>query len=51
MANFSLLYKFSPRFLYLAFLNIYHWLNIVNIIPHDDGSVEPKCYSVDFTSQ
>ena len=35
---------------YLAFLNIYRWLNIANITPHgpDDGSVEPKCYSVDF---
>ena len=43
-------YKLSPRFLYFAFLNIYRLLNIANIILHDpdDGSVEPKCYSVDF---
>ena len=33
-----------------AFLNIHRWLNITNITPHgpDDGSVEPKRYSVDF---
>ena len=44
-------YKFSPRFLYFAFLNIHRWLNIANITPHgpDDGSVEPKRYSVDFS--
>ena len=44
-----LLYKFSPRFLYFAFLNIHRWLKIVNITPRgpDDGSVEPKRYSVD----
>ena len=48
-ANFFLLYKFSPRFLYFAFLNIHRWLKIANITPHgpDDGSVEPKPYSVD----
>ena len=51
MANFFLLYKFSPRFLYFAFLNIDRWLNIANITPHgpDDGSVEPKHYSVNFS--
>ena len=40
-------------FCYFAFLNIHRWLNITYIIPHspDDGSVEPKRYSVDFTSQ
>ena len=40
-------------FLYFAFLNTHRWLNIANIIPHgsDDGSVEPKSYSVNFTSQ
>ena len=50
-AIFSLLYKFSPRFLYFAFLNIHCWLNIANITPDgpDDGSVEPKRYSVDFS--
>ena len=43
--------KFSPRFLYFAFLNIYRWLNLANITLHgpDDGSVEPKCYSVNFS--
>ena len=53
MANFFLLYKFYPRFLYFAFLNIHRWLNIANIIPQspDDGSAEPKHYTVDFTSQ
>ena len=37
----------------LVFLNIDHGFNITNIIPHspDDGSFEPKCYSVDFVSQ
>ena len=32
-------------------LNIHRWLNIANITPHvpDDGSVEPKRYSVDFS--
>ena len=39
-------------FLYFALLNI-RWFNITNIIPHipDDGSLEPKRYSVDFASQ
>ena len=29
-----------------------YWFNMTNIIPHnpDDGSVEPKRYSVDFAS-
>ena len=42
-----------PRFLYLALLIIYRWFNITNILPHspDDGSLEPKRYSVDFASQ
>ena len=41
----------SPRFLYFEFLNINRWLNITNITPHgpDDGSVEPKRYSVGFS--
>ena len=45
-------FQFSPGFLYFAFLNIHRWLNIADITPHgpDDGSVEPKRYSVDFTS-
>ena len=49
MVNFFLLYKFSPKFLYFAFLNIHRCLNIANITPHgpDDGSIEPKRYSVD----
>ena len=53
MANFILLYKFSSRFLYFAFLNVHRLLNIANITRHgpDDGSVESKRYSVDFTSQ
>ena len=44
-------YKFSPRFLYFAFLNSHRWLNIANITPHsfDEGLVEPKSYSVDFS--
>ena len=34
-----------------AFLNIHRWLNIANITRHgpDDGSVEPKRYSVNFS--
>ena len=38
-------------FLYFAFLNIHRWFNIANITPQgpDDGSVEPKRYSVDFS--
>ena len=42
-----------PRFLYFALLNIHHWFNITNIIPHrpDDKSLEPKHYSVNFASQ
>ena len=45
-------YKNLWENLYFAFLNIHCWLNIANITPHgppDDGSVEPKCYSVDFS--
>ncbi len=47
-----MLFKFSPRFLYFAFLNIHRWINIANITPYgpDNGSAEPKRYSVDFTS-
>ena len=50
MANFFLLYYFSPRFLYFAFLHIHRWLNMANITPHGpyDGSVEPKLYIVGF---
>ena len=53
MVNFFLLYKFSLGFYILHFLHIHHWFNITNIIPHspDDGSLESKCYSVDFASQ
>ena len=53
MDNFFLLYKFSLGFYILRFLYIHRWFNITNIIPHspDDGSLEPKCYSVDFASQ
>ena len=34
-----------------TFLNIHCWINIANITPHDpdDGSVESKRYSVDFS--
>ena len=48
-----LLYKFSLGFYILHFLHIHRWFNITNIIPHspDDGSLEPKYYSVDFTSR
>ena len=36
--------------MYFSFLNVHPWLNIVNITLHgpDDGSIEPKRYSVDF---
>ena len=32
---------------------MHRWFNITNIIPHslEDGSLEPKRYSVDFASQ
>ena len=35
------------------FLNIHRWIDINDITPHspDDGSLEPKHYSVDFVSQ
>ena len=51
MANSFLIYIFSIYFLY--FVNTNRWLKIVNIIPPscDDGSFEPKRYSVDFVSQ
>ena len=51
---FLILFTFSLHFplgfLYFAFLNIHRWLNIANITHHgpDDGSVEPKRYSVNF---
>ena len=48
-----LLYNFS-KFLYIFKLFIHpSILNITNINPHspDDGSAEPKRYSVDFVSQ
>ena len=37
----------------MNYLNIDRWLNITNIIPHspDDGSLEPKRYSVAFVAQ
>ena len=40
-------------YMYFALLNIHRWFNITNIIPRspDDGSLEPKCYSVNFASQ
>ena len=43
--------NFPQGFLYFAFLNIHRWPNIANITPHgpDDGSVEPKRYSVDLS--
>ena len=36
-----------------VYLHIYRWLDITNIISNspDDGSLEPKRYSVDFVSQ
>ena len=51
--TFFLLYKFSIGFYILHFLHIHRWFNITDIIPHspDDGSLEPKRYSVDFVSQ
>ena len=35
------------------YVDIHRWFNITNITPHspDDGSLEPKHYSVDFASQ
>ena len=37
----------------LHFLHTHRWFNMTNIIPHnpDDGSLEPKRYSVNFASQ
>ena len=51
--TFFLLYKFSLGFYILLLLHIHCWFNIINIIPYspDDGSLEPKRYSVDFASQ
>ena len=48
-ANFFL-YKFSYI---LHLLHTHRWFNITNIILHspDDGSLEPKRYTVDFASQ
>ena len=48
---FIIIQMFSPRFFYFAFLNIHRWLKIANITPHgpDDGSLEPKRYSVDLS--
>ena len=45
--NFPNFYKF------LHFLYIHRYLYITNITPHspDDGSAEPKHYSVDFAPQ
>ena len=39
--------------LYFVLLNIHRWFNITNTIPpiRNDGSFEPKRYSVDFASQ
>ena len=50
---FFFVIQIFPRFLYFAFLNIHRWFNITNIIPlsPDDGSLEPKRYSIDFASQ
>ena len=41
------LYKFSLGFIFCIF-----YTSIIDIIPHspDDGSLELKCYSVDFAS-
>ena len=41
---------FDSKSLYFAFLNIHRWINIADIahLGLEDGSVEPKRYSVDF---
>ena len=47
-------YTTFTKFLYiLHFLYAHRYLKINNITPHspDDGSSEPKLYSVDFVSQ
>ena len=53
ISNQGLKVQIFPRFLYFALLNIHRRFNITNITPHspDDGSLEPKRYSVDFASQ
>ena len=35
-------------YIYIHIINIHRWLNMANITPPDDVSVEPKRYSVDF---
>ena len=49
--NSQLIQVFSS--LFIIFSNIHHWFNITDIIPHssDDGSLELKCYSVNFVFQ
>ena len=50
--NFSTVYENADfNILKWKYLNIHRWLKIANITPHgpDDGSVEPKRYSVDFS--
>ena len=53
LPTFFLLYKFYLGFYILHFLRIHCWFNITNIILYspDDGSLEPKRFSVDLASQ
>ena len=53
MANSFLIDRFSQGFGIFVFFDILRWFNFTNMSPHspDDGSLEPKRYSVDFISQ
>ena len=52
MRNFFLLYKFSLCFCILYFLtSIIDLTSLISSLSSDDGSLEPKRYSVDFSSQ
>ena len=50
---FHVIQLFQSFYIFLHFLYIHRYLNITNITIHrpDDGSAEPKHYSVDFVSQ
>ena len=50
---FHVIQLFQSFYIFLHFLYIYRYLKITIITPHspDDGSAEPKRYSVDFVSQ
>ena len=50
---FHVIQLFQSFYIFLHFLYIHCYLYITNITPHspDDGSAEPKRYSVDFIPQ